>query len=153
MLTLTPPDIARINSGILVEYPPTVLPATTTTAYFTITGWVDLTVFFGVCTTVCSATATNLSAIHVPSSPASVNTTIANTLAIANFDAGSLVAAELDGTAFLGTDGAAGAVIPGNRMRLGPGSISIVTSATNTGAFQWALRYIPVLAGSTVAKA
>ena len=153
MLAITAPDIARINMGVLVEKAATVLPATTTTAYFTVTGWVDITALFGICTTVCSATATNLSIVHVPSSPASVNTTIANTLAIASYDAGSLVAAELDGTALLGVDGAAAAVIPTNRMRVGPGSISLTTSATNTGAFQWVLRYIPVQSGATVVAA
>lgn len=151
---LTPAEIARLNMGPIVDRAAATLPATTTAAIYTITGWVDITVLYGVCTTVCSGTGTNLSIVHVPSSPASVNTTIAGVLAITSFDAGSIVAAELDGTALVGADGAAGAALAVNaRFRAGPGSISLTTSATNTGAFRWVVRYLPVESGATIVAA
>lgn len=152
MLTLTPPDIARVNDGILIERAAAVLPATTTSAIFTVTGTVRIVDLYGVCTTVCSATATNLSIVHVPTS--GTNLTIANTLAIASFAAGTYVFAELDGTALVGTTAVSGVVSIGSFSAiLGAGSISLTTSATNTGAFRWVCRYVPIEAGSTVVAA
>lgn len=152
MLTLTPPDVARVNDGIIVEKAATVLPATTTTAYFTITGTVRVTALYGVCTTVCSATATNLSIVHVPTS--GTNLTIASTLAIASFAAGTYVFAELDGTALVGTTAVSGAIgLSSFSAILGAGSISLTTSATNSGAFRWVVRYVPIEAGSTIVAA
>lgn len=152
MLTLTPPDVARVNDGIIVEKAGTVLPATTTTAYFTVTGTVRVTALYGVCTTVCSATATNLSIVHVPTS--GTNLTISSALAIASFAAGTYVFAELDGTALVGTTAVSGAIGMGSFSAiLGAGSISLTTSATNTGAFRWVVRYVPIEAGSTIVAA
>lgn len=151
MLTLTPADIARINSGILVERAAAVLPATTTTAYFTISGTVEIKALYGVVTTVCSATATNLSVVHVPTS--GTNTTLASTLAIANFAAGTLLTVEGDGTALVGTTAVSANITSRVPAILMSGSISLTTSATNTGATRWVLRYIPLEAGSTVVAA
>lgn len=151
MLTLTPADIARINRGILVERAAATLPATTTTAYYTISGVVEIPVLYGVVTTVCSATATNLSVVHVPTS--GTNVTLASTLAIASFAAGTLLTVEGDGTALVGTTAVSGNITSRVPMILMSGSISLTTSATNTGATRWALRYIPLEAGSTVVAA
>lgn len=152
MLTITAPDVARLNDGILVERAAATLPATTTSAIFTITGTVRVTELYGVCTTVCSATATNLSIVQVPTS--GTNLTIASTLAIASFAAGTYVFAELDGTALVGVTAVSGAVSVGSQSAiLAAGSISLTTSATNTGAFRWVLRYIPVESGSTIVAA
>lgn len=153
MQTLTAPDIARLNTGILVERAAAVLPATATTAYFTITGTVKITALYGVVTTVCSATATNLSVVHVPSSPGTVNLTLANTLAIASFAVGSYLGVEGDGTALVGTTGVAAYLGMITNPILGPGSISLTTSATNTGATRWVCRYVPIESGSTIVAA
>ena len=152
MLTLTPPDIARLNDGVLVERAAAVLPATTTSAIFTISGTVRVVELYGVCTTVCSATATNLSIVQVPTS--GTNVTIASALAIASFAQGTYVFAELDGTALVGTTAVSGAVSLGSFSAiLGAGSISLTTSATNTGAFRWVVRYVPIESGSTIVAA
>ena len=152
MLTLTPPDVARVNDGILIERAAAVLPATTTSAIFTVTGTVRIVDLYGVCTTVCSATATNLSIVHVPTS--GTNLTIANTLAIASFAAGTYVFAELDGTALVGTTAVSGAIgLSSFSAIIGAGSISLTTSATNTGAFRWVCRFVPIESGSTVVAA
>lgn len=152
MLILTNPDVARVNDGIIVEKAATVLPATTTTAYFTVTGTVRVTALYGVCTTVCSATATNLSIVHVPTS--GTNLTIASNLAIASFAAGTYVFAELDGTALVGTTAVSGAIGVGSFSAiLGAGSISLTTSATNTGAFRWVVRYVPIESSGTIVAA
>lgn len=127
-----------------IERAAAVLPATTTAAIFTITGTVQIMGLIGVCTTVCSATATNLSVVHVPSSPGTVNLTLASALAIANFAVGTYVAIEGDGTALVGVTGVAGFLGMTQFPVLGPGSVSLTTSATNTGQFSWRLFYQPV---------
>ena len=153
MLTLTPQDIRRLNTGIVVERAAATLPATTTTAYFTITGTVQINALYGVVTTVCSATATNLSVVHVPSSPGTVNLTLASVLAIASFAAGTYLGVEGDGTALVGVTGVAAYLGSITKPVLGPGSISLTTSATNTGATRWLLAYTPLESGSTVVAA
>jgi hypothetical protein len=150
-MTVTPADTRRENGGILVERAAAVLPATTTTAAFTIVGTVEITRLYGVCTTVCSGTATNLSIVHVPTS--GTNLTIASTLAITSFAAGTYVISELDGTALVGVTAVTGAVGLTARSLLGAGSISLTTSATNTGAFRWVCQYVPVESGSYVVAA
>lgn len=153
MLQIIPADVARLGVGLIVEKAATVLPATTTTAYFTITGSVRITALYGVCTTVCTSTATNLSVVHVPLSPGTVNLTLASTLAIASFAVGTLVGVEGDGTALVGVTGVAGYLGMTQYPDLLSGSISLTTSATNTGAFRWVLRYVPLESGSTIVAA
>lgn len=153
MLALTPADISRLAIGPIVERGAAVLPATTTAAIFTVTGAVRIQALYGVCTTVCSGTATNLSVVHVPSSPGTVNLTLASTLAIASFAVGTLVGVEGDGTALIGTTGVAAYLGMLQNPDLLSGSISLTTSATNTGAFRWVCRYVPVEAGSLVVAA
>lgn len=152
-LTLTTADIRRLNAGVIVERAAATLPATATTAYFTITGTVRLTGLYGVVTTVCSATVTNLSVVHVPSSPGTVNLTLASTLAIASFAAGTYLGVEGDGTALVGVTGVAAYLGMVTNPELGPGSISLTTSATNTGATRWVLTYVPLESGSLVVAA
>lgn len=153
MLTVTQQDISRLAIGSIVEKAATVLPASTTTAIFTITGSVRITALYGVCTTVCSGTATNLSVVHVPTAPGTVNLTLASVLAIASFAAGTLVGVEGDGTALVGVTGVTGYLGMLQNPDLLAGSISLTTSATNTGAFRWVLRYVALEAGSTVVAA
>lgn len=141
---LTAAEVRRGFVGRSVERAAAVLPATTTSAIFTITGTVRIMGIVGVCTTVCSATATNLSVVHVPSSPGTVNLTLASALAIANFAAGTYVGVEGDGTTLVGVTGVAGFLGSTQYPDLGPGSISLTTSATNTGQFRWILLYIPL---------
>ena len=153
MLTMTPAEVSRLAVGLPVERAAAVLPATTTAAIFTVTGAVRITELYGVCTTVCSATATNLSVVHVPTSPGTVNLTLASVLAIASFAAGTLVGVEGDGTALVGVTGVAAYTGMTQSPVLLGGSISLTTSATNTGQFRWVLRYLPVESGSLVVAA
>ena len=153
-MTITTADIRRSTLGLYVGRDAATLPATATTAYFTIAGGkVQITSLVGKVTTVCSATATNLSVVHVPSSPGTVNITLASALAIASFAAGSYLGVEGDGTALIGTTGVAGYLGMVLNPVLGPGSISLTTSATNTGATRWGLTYIPLESGATVVAA
>lgn len=141
----TPRTAAQVREalgGWLVNRAGATLPATTTSAIFNISGDVLVTALYGVCTTVCSATATNLSVVHVPTS--GTNLTLASTLAIASFAAGTFVGVEGDGTALIGTTAVSGLLGMSPKMILGAGSISLTTSATNTGAFRWVVTYVPL---------
>lgn len=151
MSPTTPAEVRRQILGILVERAAAVLPATTTAAIFTITGAVRITGLYGICTTVCSATATNLSVVHVPTS--GTNLTLASALAIASFAAGTLVGVEGDGTALVGVTAVAAYLGMTQYPDLTTGSISLTTSATNTGAFRWVVTYIPLESGSTLVAA
>jgi hypothetical protein len=126
-----------------------VLPATTTTTYFNVVnGQVLITSFFGVVTTVCSATATNL------------KFNVLNTATTGNTDicANVLVTSKAVGTIFaIPTLGSAATVdnfgVQNNEFTVGAGSIRAITDATNTGAFRWVLNYIPLDPGAYVVAA
>jgi hypothetical protein len=151
-MTVTPADTRRQKVGILVERAAATLPATATTTYFTVVGSVKIIEFYGVVTTVCSGTATNLSCTWTPTS--GTNVTLASALAITSFAAGTLLTVEGDGTALVGTTGITANLLPVQTPRLtGGGTITFTTSATNTGATRWVICYVPIESGSYVVAA
>src|ERR1700742_4719792 len=80
------------NYGYLVTRAAAVLPATTTTTYFNITGGqVIITSIFGVVTTATSATATNLT-INTVNTAGAITSAIGAATAIASKAVGSILA-------------------------------------------------------------
>lgn len=132
--------------GTKLERAAAVLPATTTTTYFTITGGrILLTTLVGEVTTATSATATTL-AVNLVGSVNGLTQVLCNATSVASLTLGTDYAfSALAGAPVIGA-----AFNQNNETVLTPGTIQFVTSATNTGAFRWTLMYIPLDDGATV---
>jgi hypothetical protein len=133
-----------------------VLPADTTSTLYTVTGGnVIVTSLAAVCTTVCTATATNLSIGTHPTGGSAENASICVATAIAS----TALLSWLTPLPVSGQGGGSGSLvisapsavpyIPASFI-VPAGTITLTTSATNTGAFTWYLTYIPLDTGAYV---
>lgn len=154
-------DLRQINLGRKVSKAAFTLPASTSTAIFTVSGGrVLITSLVGEVTTVLGATATNL---NVTLDPTGAN-------AVADLAAATTVTSDAVGTLYTVTGApldllsaaAVGntqipnyvaGVITGAGFIVPAGSILLKTSATNTGATKWDLTYIPYDDGASVEAA
>lgn len=152
--------------GALVTGAAKTLPASTSGDIFTVTGGrVIVTSLTGVVSTAIQNQACTVSVGHKPaggssqaatlaSATAVTNAVLATSLAVPAFSSGSPAAlVVLAPTALVpGVD--LGVVATSGGIAMVPaGSIQITTSATNTGAIQWSVTYVPYDAGATVAAA
>ena len=144
-------NFTRVILGLSAEKAAATLPATTTQTIFTVTGGrVLVTLLLGEVTTIIQAQANNLKVTSAPTVGTAVD--LASNLDVNGKEAGTLLLVEGDGTALVGAN--AGAAL--NAVGIGAvvvpvGVIRIETSATNTGATKWHIRYIPIDVGATVA--
>ena len=129
------------------------LPATTTQNIFTVTvGRIAVLLLLGEVTTIVQAQANNLKVTSAPTTGTAVD--LASNLDINAKEAGTLLLAELDGTALVGANAGAALSGVGTSLCIVPiGSIRIETSATNTGATKWDLWYFPLDVGALVESA
>jgi len=126
-----------------------VIPATATGTLFNVVGGqVLVTSFFGVVTTVMSATATNLK-INVSNTATTGSTDICANVLVTSKAVGSIYAIPTLGSA--ATIDNYGARCP--TFTLGAGAIRAITDATNTGAMKWYVTYVPLDSGAYVAAA
>lgn len=146
-------QLREILLGVKVEEPAAVLPATGTSHIFTVAGGrVVVTALIGQVTTVCSGTATTVSVGATPTTGTLSTTGLATATAITSLEVGSLVSLPITkGALLVGANAGNGVqALGGGGYVVEPGTIDIVTSATNTGAFKWTLLYIPLDDGATV---
>ena len=136
------------NFGPTVLRAAAVLPATATTTYFNVTGDVLITSMYGIVTTVCSATATNLT-VNAVNTAGAVSAAIGAATAMASLAVGTILSIPTVGSAM--TALSYGVQCPA--FLVGAGQIQMVTSATNTGATRWVLNYIPLSLGGFIAAA
>ena len=144
--------------GTQVLKGPSVLPATATSTLYTVSGGAVLvTSFFGVCTTVCTATATTLAVGTAPTAGTLSHTGLAVATAITSSEVGTWVGLGATAGAALIVGGANGAGASGGFAQMvslpvavSAGTITLTTSATNTGAFKWYLTYVPLDTGASV---
>lgn len=143
-----------LHLGNKVEEPAAVLPATGTAHLFTVSGGrVAITGLVGQCTTVCSATATTVSVGMTPAVGTASVASLATATAITSKEVGTLVSlpSGAPGALVVGANaGGAGQVQGPGGYVVQPGTVDIVTSATNTGAFKWTLTYVPLDDGASV---
>lgn len=142
---------AKMVHGIEVQRATASLPATTTAAAFTIAGGrVKILQVLGEVTTVIQTQACNLKIQANPTAAGSsvdlcadlnVSAAAANSLLGIT---GTAANAMVNGMAVLGQ------VTP---LIVQTGTLDLVTSATNTGAVKWTIRYIPMDAGATLVSA
>ncbi len=126
------------------------LPATTTQTIFTVAGGrVAIILLLGEVTTIVQALANNLKVTSAPTVGTAVD--LASNLDINGKEAGTLLLAELDGTALVGANAGAGLSGVGAMFAIVPiGVIRIETSASLTGATKWDLWYFPLDLGASV---
>jgi hypothetical protein len=138
--------------GLKVDRTAAVLP-TAQAALFTVAGGrVIVTGLVGECTTVCDGTATTLKITGNPTVGTDVDWS--STTAITSKEVGALVGLPLTFGGALNVQNAGGAELPGALSFVGAiGTIDVVPSATNTGAFKWTLFYIPLDDAASVTAA
>ncbi len=144
--------------GTLVTKAAAVLPATTTSTLYTVAGGhILLTGFWGICTTVCTSTATTLSVGLAPTTGTASHVGLSTATAITSSEVGTWVGLGATAGAALIVGGANGAGASGGfgQMGFAPiavplGTITLTTNATNTGAFKWYLTYVPLDTGASV---
>jgi hypothetical protein len=152
-------EVRQIIYGTTVEKDAAVLPATGADSLFTVTGGrVIVTSLIGECTTVCTSTATTVSVGVDPTTGTASATGVATATAVTSAEVGTLVSlpSGAKGALVVGTGATAGGAVQAQGPAgyvVQPGDITITTSATNTGAFKWALTYIPLDDGATVTAA
>lgn len=151
--------------GALVTGGAKTLPATTSGDIFSVnTGRVIVTSLTGTVTTIIQAQACTISVGNKPTGGASAvatlcaasasvsGLTVGTSLAVPQAKATALILSAADGTLLWNSSsGAQGVpVVSGGLVLVPAGTIQITTSATNTGAIQWSVTYIPYDVGATI---
>lgn len=142
--------------GTQVTKAAAVLPATATSTLWTISGGnILITGLVGECTTVCSATVTTLAIGLAPTVGTAATGGLASATAITSAEVGVHVGlGATAGAALVVAANAGGAILYGNATKgivAKTGTITITTSATNTGAFKWYMTYVVLDNGASVA--
>lgn len=140
-----------MNFGIKVDRAAAVLPATATGTLFAVTGGrVIVRGLIGRVTTAASATATNIKLRAIPTTGPAAD--ISANGAITSAALGTLVTITglfSDATIIAG----AGQILDSVGVVCSVGTISLTTDATNTGALEWTVIYIPLDDGASVSAA
>lgn len=128
--------------GYPVKRATAALPATTTTAYFTVSGgWIALNNLMGEVTTVLQTQACNL---NFQANPSAAGTSL-DICAVLNVSAAAAASVfSITGTLANALLNGVAAVAQSTSVMCPPGSIDAVASATNTGSVKWHLWWIPV---------
>ncbi len=139
--------------GIRVQRATAVLPATTQAAIFTIAGGqVLVTGLIGTVTTATGATATTLQVAGNPTSGTDVN--LSTAVSVASKEVGTIITLGTTVGGALSVQNAGGGALPiGTGFVLNPGTLDLITSATNTGSVKWTLTYVPLEDGASVTAA
>lgn len=133
------------------------LPQTTTTSYFTITGTIELLSLVGTVGTVIQTQADNLTINWTPTGGSAIAlssaTNITGVAAAGKIALMPLTDAGAVQSLTLTLVGGTSAPLRDRPFVLGPGVISLTTSASNTGTTSWALRYRSASSGGAVVAA
>lgn len=143
-------NFTKMALGLRVDKAAATLPATTTQTIFTVAGGrVAVVLLLGEVTTVIQAQVNNLKVTSAPTTGTAVD--LASNLDVNGKEAGTLLLVEGDGTALVGANAGAALSGVGQPFFIVPiGVIRIETSATNTGATKWTIRYFPLEEGAVV---
>lgn len=148
-------DVRTISAGLAVSRAAATIPQTAAQNIFTITGGRILVVALtGQVTTAIGATATTLKVTNTPTSGTA--TDIATATAITSKEVGTLISLPVaPGSALVvGANAGAAVQVAGHQgWLIEPGTLSVTTSASTTGAISYDLVYIPYDTGASVAAA
>lgn len=148
-------DVRTISAGLAVTRAAATIPQTAAQNIFTISGGRILIVALtGQVTTAIGGTATTLKVTNTPTSGTA--TDIASATAITSKEVGTLISLPVaPGSALVvGANAGAAVQVAGHQGWLvEPGTLSVTTSASTTGAISYDLVYIPYDTGASVAAA
>lgn len=148
-------DVRTISAGLAVTRAAATIPQTAAQNIFTISGGRILIVALtGQVTTAIGATVTTLKVTNTPTSGTA--TDIATATAITSKEVGTLISLPVaPGSALVvGANAGAAVQVAGHQGWLvEPGTLSVTTSASTTGAISYDLVYIPYDTGASVAAA
>lgn len=138
------------TTGMNITYAPAAaLPADTTATIFTVTGKCLVTSIVGEVTTGIQNQACNLKISNLVTTPSGTVDLCANG-AIANAAVGTQLVLPAAFATALAVDTAGAAVLPIVQDIVLAGTIILTTSATNTGAVKWLIRWIPLEPGAMI---
>lgn len=142
----------EIGLGFRVVRAAATLPATTATAYFTVSGGrILLTSILGEVTTIVQTQINNMKLISNPTTGTSVD--MCAVLDISADEVGCLYGITgVPADALIGTNAGLARAMT-SRLVIPIGAIELSCSATNTGATKWQLTYIPLDDGAYVVAA
>jgi hypothetical protein len=145
-------EYAKLVLGKRVDRATSALPATTQTPMFTISGGkILLTAIYGVVTTVIQTQACNLNLVSNPTT--GTDDALCAVLDISADEAGTIYSISgLVSDALWGVSAGLGQGLE-RQLILPVGTIDALTSATNTGAIQWSMWYVPLDTGASVVVA
>jgi hypothetical protein len=148
-------QIRLLEYGFQVNKLAQTLPATATATLFTVTGGrVVITSLIGTASTAIGATACNLSLGTAPTGGTANTAGITTNLALAAREVGThfwLPAVGVANPLIMGANaGTAAQLTGGSAYVVQTGTVTWTTSATNTGALNWAMTYIPLDTGASV---
>lgn len=150
-------DVRTIAAGIRVTRAAATLPQTATGNIYTVSGGRIMVVSLtGVVTVATGATVTTLSVGITPASGTASNTALASATAITSREVGTHMGLGSTAGAALvvGTNASTPVQTTGHAaLAIQTGSITITTSASDTGQVQWDLIYIPLDDGAQVVAA
>jgi hypothetical protein len=146
-------DVRLVAGGIAVARATATLPASTLGNIFTVSGGRILLVgLVGEVTTAIQNQACTVSIGTAPTVGTGSATALGTASSVIAAPIGTHIAAAPGGAATVDLSTQAGVLFQAARFIINAGSITITTSATNTGSVKWDLLYIPLdLAGSVVA--
>lgn len=141
---ISPAGIRDALYGIKVDRATAALPATALGNIFTVTGGrVVITSLVGEVTTVVQNQACTLSIGVAPTVGTGSATALGTASSIIAAPVGTHLAAAPGGAVVVDLATQAGVVLAESPFLVDPGSITITTSATNTGSVKWSLTYVP----------
>lgn len=146
-------DVRLVAGGIAVARATATLPASTLGNIFTVSGGRILLVgLVGEVTTAIQNQACTVSIGTAPTVGTGSATALGTASSVIAAPIGTHIAAAPGAAATVDLSTQAGVLFQAARFIINAGSITITTSATNTGSVKWDLLYIPLdLAGSVVA--
>ena len=147
-------DVRTIALGIAVARATNTLPATTTGNIFTVSGGrIAVVSLVGEVTTAVQNQACTLAIGTAPTVGTGSTTALGTASSIIAAPIGTHVGANPGGAAVTDLSTQAGVALPTAPFVVNIGTITITTSATNTGSLKWDLIYVPLDVGAQVVAA
>jgi len=146
--------VRLITEGYLVSRATAALPATATGNIFTVTGGRILIVsLVGEVTTAVQNQACTVAIGYAPTVGTGSTTALGTASSVIAAPIGTHVGINPGSAAVTDLATQAGVTTPAGRFLVDAGSVTITTSATNTGSLKWDLIYVPVDTNATVVAA
>lgn len=147
-------DVRTIAAGIAVSRTTATLPATATGNIFTVSGGrIMVVALVGEVTTAVQNQACTVAIGTAPTVGTGSTTALGTATSVIAAPIGTHIGSNPGGATVVDLSTQAGVALQSARFVVNAGSITITTSATNTGSVKWDLIYVPLDAGAQVVAA